>query len=101
MKKDEARFSIRFNLTDPRHRKAKEVLEAAGRRKASLIADAVWEYIARYGDNTEKIIPTFATATAASRENISQNIFHLKESENLSDSEMCQTILDGLAAFTS
>jgi len=96
MKKDETRFSIRFNLADPRHRKAKEILEASGRRKASFIADAVWEYVARYGENPAAIVPVIATAPNPA-------IPHIKSdsAEVSSDEEMRQTILDGLTAFTS
>jgi hypothetical protein len=43
-KADEARFSVRFNPADPRHRLAMEILNRAGRRKAFLIADAVCSY---------------------------------------------------------
>jgi len=50
MKKDETRFTIRFNPVDPRHQRAIEALEKAGRRKASLIADAICEYLAQYGE---------------------------------------------------
>jgi len=50
MKKDETRFTIRFNPADPRHQRAVEALEKAGRRKASLIADAICEYLARHGE---------------------------------------------------
>jgi hypothetical protein len=53
MKKDETRYTIRFNPSDPRHRKAMETLNIAGRRKATLIADAVCEYLSRY-TGTEK-----------------------------------------------
>ena len=42
-KKDEMRFCIRFNPTDPRHRKAAQMLNAVGRRKACLVANALWE----------------------------------------------------------
>ena len=48
MKKDEMRFCIRFNPADPRHRKAARTLNMAGRRKATIVADALWEYDAKY-----------------------------------------------------
>ena len=48
MKKDEMRFSIRFNPADPRHRKAALLLNMAGRRKAAIVADAIWEYEMKY-----------------------------------------------------
>ena len=40
-KKDEARFTIKFNPLNPRHKEAMKVLNEAGRSKASLIADAL------------------------------------------------------------
>ena len=49
MKKDENRFTIRFNTVDPRQRITRDALEAAGRRKALLITDAICEYLARHG----------------------------------------------------
>jgi len=44
-KKDEARFTIKFNPVNPRHREAVRILNGAGRCKASLIADAICMYI--------------------------------------------------------
>jgi len=49
MKKDEDRFTIRFNTVDPRQRITRDALDAAGRRKALLITDAICEYLARHG----------------------------------------------------
>ena len=49
MKKDEDRFTIRFNPADPRQKATRDVLSAAGRRKAALITDALCEYMARHG----------------------------------------------------
>lgn len=49
MKKDEARFTIRFNPADPRHKIAMNTLHAAGRRKSTLIADALVSYLSRHG----------------------------------------------------
>lgn len=49
MKKDEMRFSIRFNSADPRHIKAAQILNLAGRRKATIVADALWEYELKHG----------------------------------------------------
>ena len=37
-------FHIRFNNVDPRHIKAAEILNNAGRNKATIIANALWEY---------------------------------------------------------
>jgi len=60
MKKDETRFTIRFNQIDPRHQRAMNALRAAGRRKASLIADAVCEYLARYEDGGAAVVMPLA-----------------------------------------
>ena len=49
MKKDDMRFCIRFNPADPRHRKAAQTLNMAGRRKATIVANALWEYDAKQG----------------------------------------------------
>ena len=43
-KKDEARFTIKFNPANPRHREAMRILNGAGRCKASLISDAICMY---------------------------------------------------------
>ena len=43
-KKNEARFTIKFNPANPRHREAMRMLNEAGRCKASLIADALSLY---------------------------------------------------------
>ena len=47
-KKNEARFTIKFNPANPRHREAIRTLNEAGRGKATLIADALCMYI-HYG----------------------------------------------------
>ena len=47
-KKNEARFTIKFNPANPRHQEAMRMLNDAGRCKASLIADALNMY-ACYG----------------------------------------------------
>ena len=47
-KKDETRFTIKFNPSIPRHREAMRILNEAGRWKAALIADALCLY-AHYG----------------------------------------------------
>ena len=39
-------FTFRFSPIDPRHQVVIETLNKAGRRKASLIADAICEYLA-------------------------------------------------------
>ena len=54
MKKNEMRFTIRFNPADPRHKITINALNASGRRIATLIADAVYDYLVRHGS----IIPS-------------------------------------------
>ena len=49
-KKNEARFTIKFNPVNPRHREAMRILNEAGRGKAALIADALCMY-AHFGTN--------------------------------------------------
>ena len=49
MKKDEDRFTIRFNTIDPRQKLTRDILAAIGRRKASFITDAVCDYLVRHG----------------------------------------------------
>lgn len=44
LKKDEMSFHIRFNNADPRHRKAARILNMVGRQKATIVANALWEY---------------------------------------------------------
>ena len=51
MKKDKNRFTLRFCDVSPKHLEATEILNAAGRKKASLIADLIDEHIKRYGDD--------------------------------------------------
>jgi hypothetical protein len=65
MKKDKTRFTIRFNPVDPRQQKAMNALEAAGRRKASFIADAVCEYLTRHGGVDEVLPISLAPASVA------------------------------------
>jgi len=51
VKKDKSRFTLRFCGISPKHVVATEVLIAAGRRKASLVADLIDEHIKKHGDN--------------------------------------------------
>jgi len=116
MKKDEPRFTIRFNPVDPRHQKAMNALEVAGRRKASLIADAVCEYLARHEGNDEIFSSPFTLAPTAPpkpHNAVSEGDAPSRElmlgadaEKSIADSEdmpfgndMCQAILDGLNAF--
>ena len=43
-KKDEMGFHIRFNDVDPRQIKAARILNKVGRKKAIIVANALWDY---------------------------------------------------------
>ena len=74
MKKEEMRFSIRFNPADPRHRNAARLLNEAGRSKAVIVANALWEYDfkrdtpfdARVNTNETAVFPVPITAQGIS-----------------------------------
>jgi hypothetical protein len=122
MKKDETRFTIRFNPTDPRHKKTMEVLSAAGRRKSTLIADAICDYLIRYSNTVATSAFPIAPSSYTSHSiynGISANDFPVQTAEPptvignntdtneinnlempLYDDDMQNTILDGLSAFT-
>jgi|GEM_PF-1298474 len=58
-------FTFRFSPIDPRHQVVIEILNKAKRRKASLIADAICEYLAhRRENNVATTIPTALTPSA-------------------------------------
>ena len=117
MKKDKTRFTIRFNPVDPRQLKTMNALEAAGRRKSTLIADAVCEYLARRGEKNETFIPAISLTSVSipvpHKETVSE-VSHSATSEMVEgveeidadsvenaglDEEICGAILDGLNAF--
>ena len=52
MKKDNGRFTLRFDPTDPQQQAVIDILNAAGRRKAVLISQALYNYIALYREKT-------------------------------------------------
>ena len=66
-KKDETRYTIRFNPSDPRQQIAMAALNTAGRRKATLIADAICEYFAR-NSKYENMVLTFHEKQAETHE---------------------------------
>ena len=43
-KKDEMGFHISFSKFDPRQRKTARILNSVGRKKAIIIANALWDY---------------------------------------------------------
>lgn len=116
MKKDGTRFTIRFNPVDPRQLRAMNALEAAGRRKSTLIADAVCEYLERRGENVEAFAPPAVIAPMPKNEAPKNDLpspvpvliaTNTEKADIASDSvdakpfndEMHEAILEGLAAF--
>jgi len=121
MKKDETRFTLRFCSVAPKHINAAHILNIAGRRKASLIADLIDEHIKQYGENAfaDYLHNTTFSQTATHVEIVTAQISEpsvkakkhiasstkpekpLEPSNNKSlDDEMRDTILDGLSLFS-
>jgi len=106
VKKDETRFTIRFNSVDPRHQAAMDALQASGRRKASLIADAVCEYLARHGGGATPLytaLPTSIAGPVCSTHNEAAGTPEIATpgaSDDASfDDDMRDAVLGGLSAF--
>ena len=116
IKKDGTRFTIRFNPTDHRHQMAMEALNAAGRRKAVLIADALCEYLVRHSggratDSLNKVTQMITYEPTCSQEKTSdiaslsvpQNAemrFNGEAAENaLASDDMRKAVLGGLSMF--
>jgi len=118
MKKDEDRFTIRFNPADPRQKITRDALTAAGRRKALLITDAVCEYLARHGGDGAVVniplVPYLPVAANAVSEpsliSADAGSVYNADDANASDTndatdtpsiddDMREAILEGLGAF--
>jgi len=56
LKKNELRFTVCFNPADPRHIKAAQILNNAGRRKATIVANALWEYAREHEEHESAAI---------------------------------------------
>ena len=114
MKKDETRFTIRFNLADPRHQIAMNALSAAGRRKSTLIADAICEYLARHsGEGMADVLslispsPIHAQNVAALQNEspspeptpeANEDRYNASDNQDFDD-DMRNAVLGGLSAF--
>ena len=109
MKKDKFRFTLRFCDVSPKQITATDVLEAAGRRKTSLIADLIDEHITKYG--TDAFAKYFSNASVRPTADIEvqPSITQAKPiaiekssdsatNESLND-EMRDSILEGLSMF--
>ena len=97
-KKDETRFTIRFNPTDPRHHRVMTALKASGRRKASLIADAVCEYLERHDRNEVVVIPV------QTNQGLPVESVHVHPQEESTEStsvndDLRNAVLEGLSMF--
>ena len=124
MKKDEARYTVRFNPADPRHQVVMAALDAAGRKKASFLADAAYYYLTQFGaDKDAAAFPHTSPYFYTMPENVSQhqpNIStvahpptsiaepHTDESDSSPpeasedvayDEDMRKAVLGGLSAF--
>ena len=64
-KKDEARFTIRFNQENPRHSRAMQLLNNHGKGMACLIADALCMYIHYGADFINDLVTETTTTTQA------------------------------------
>ena len=109
MKKDKNRFTIRFCEVSPKQITAADVLIAAGRRKAALIADLVDEHIKKYGaDAFANYIPGPIIHTAANFEvqpsaalvtTVIDEVSKDSSANKSLDDEACDSILEGLSMF--
>ena len=98
-KRDGTRYTIRFNPADPRHQRAMAALDAAGRRKATFIADAICEYLARYQE-VETMPPMFHAKQTISFES---SYDKANESENVGmayQNDEADTVFSGNAPFS-
>jgi len=112
-KKDEYRFTIRFNPADPKHQKVAEILKVAARRKAYLIADAVYEYLLRHeGDLLITPIKSIALPPTLPLPNTDQTPTDFKTADTKAfsedgtpssagsyDDDMRKAVLGGLSSF--
>jgi len=56
-RKQPGRFTVQFNLEDPGQRKAAEVLDRQGRRKAQFLAGAILSYVQTPASGNGVIFP--------------------------------------------
>lgn len=54
-KKDPGKFTVRFNIGDPRQREVVEVLSKQGRYKAQFLTDATLHYIHRTLESEDRV----------------------------------------------
>ena len=94
MKKEEMRFSIRFNPDDPRHKQAAQLLNMSGRRKAAIVANALWEYQQRNDRDTEK-----STSSSEGGLRMAAADFTQEKEEPQAEQSLQSSIMDAIEKF--
>jgi len=96
-KKNEARFTIKFNPVNPRHREAMRILNETGRGKAALIADALCMY-AHYGTDLGADLLGRGTKEIATD---IQNVESFKDSkaDRANDDALLEVLVDSAELF--
>jgi hypothetical protein len=103
LKKEEMRFSIRFNPADPRHLKAARILNQVGRSKAMIVADALWEYdLRRSTQSGAELSSADSVADADAAPGVQSAPIAIKSpmpSGNEKADELQDAVLSGLSQF--
>jgi len=111
IKKQEARFTIQFNLDNPRHKEAVKILNEVGRNKAMLIAEALYVYsryvsnaINHIGNNTSKPSQHEVIATIQKEFEVSEIAPLIENSVDIdttqtTEDDVWQTVNESLGAF--
>ena len=112
-KKVEARFTIQFNLDNPRHKEAVQILNEAGRGKAVLIADALYVYsryvanaIDNIGNNKSVLVQHEVTPTTHEKFEVSEIVSLTTTTKptntatnHSTEGDVWQTVNESLEAF--
>lgn len=56
-KSSPGRFTVQFNAADPRQAEVIDILNQQGRRKASFLTDAIWQYVHGTDDSPQHQTP--------------------------------------------
>ena len=100
-KKDEAKFTIKFNLVNPRHREAVRILNEAGRGKAALIAEALYTY-AHHGAGKGVGLPS--ASSGGIKEELAPDLqdaetYEVSEVSESDDGTLLNTLADSVGMF--
>jgi len=100
-KKDKTRYTIKFNPTDLRHQEAMKALDGAGRRKASLIADALCMYNYNGADMgfTPLVSNIHNTNPTQHQDKPTTVATQLSNAVEVNDDDIWQSINESLAEF--